>query len=106
MLMTVSAARSASTHKPPVTTTKRGPKLAKIPHVRAFVSGILRELRMNGSTRPLDAARARTLLYGSQILGQLIQSAELEDRVRQLEAVAGVGEGAIQTEERKLHVAE
>jgi hypothetical protein len=74
----------ASIPRPP---RRRGRRLKSIENLRSFVADVLRRVEAGVPPgAPLDAARARVMLYGASILVSAITGSELEERIARIEA--------------------
>ena len=68
----------------PPSPRRRAPPLSTVGQAVAYTAGILAEVRAGR----METDMARTLLYGIQVLAQLLQGAELERRIDELERAA------------------
>ncbi len=74
----------------PPTPKRRGRRLRSVENVRAFVASVLRAVEESvPEGGKLDVGRARVMLYGASILAGLVQGSDFEDRLRELEKMAG-----------------
>lgn len=72
----------------------RGRRLHNLVHVRTMLAQTLRRLEAwpDETLRPADRiAKSRTLIYGASIMGELVKSAEVEERLRVLEELVRSG---------------
>jgi hypothetical protein len=73
---------------------KRGRRLHSLVHVRSMLAATLRRLESwpeEGLPPAARVARARTLIYGASVMGELVKSAEIEQRLRELEEIVRGG---------------
>lgn len=68
----------------------RGRRLHKLRDVKRMLGSVLKSIEKWDETTLAPAARvsrARVLVYGASVLGELIRGTETEDRLRQLEEI-------------------
>jgi hypothetical protein len=73
---------------------KRGRRLHSLVHVRTMLAATLRRLEAwpeDGLQPAARIARSRTLIYGASVMGELVKSAEIEQRLRELEEIVRSG---------------
>lgn len=72
----------------------RGRRLHRLVHVRTMLAATLRRLEAwpDAELRPADRiAKSRTLIYGASVMGELVKSAEVEERLRLVEELVRAG---------------
>ena len=72
-------------------TGPRGRRLGNLRNVRTMLADVLRQVEGEDPVplKPSDRiARARALIYGAQVLGELIKGSDVEVRLEALEAMA------------------
>ncbi len=69
---------------------KRGRRLYSLQNIRTLLADVLRQVEADAPEKPSDrVARARVLIYGAQVMGELIRATDIEERLAALEGRKG-----------------